>query len=296
MAPLDPLVHLRDEVVPQVVEPEVVVRAVRDVGRVGLAPRARAQVDEPLVGRGVPGLEAVGLLAHHDPHRDAQEVEDRAHPLGVAAGQVVVHGHDVNAPPGEAVERRGERRYEGLAFARLHLGDLALVEDDSAHHLDVEMAHPERPAHGFARRREHLRQDVVERRLELLGLLLQALGLEVAATGRVVLVELVRAPAEAFLELRQPGPDLVHSGPDLGVGLLPELRLQRVRGVDERLEAPDLAVVGIDETGEEAKHHGTVSIGVGSRAGPRSPASRLERATRRQATRPTSRTRSHTRP
>ena len=40
----------------------------------------------------------------------------------------------------ERVQVEREARDEGLALAGLHLGDVALVEDDAAHHLDVEHA------------------------------------------------------------------------------------------------------------------------------------------------------------
>ena len=40
----------------------------------------------------------------------------------------------------ERVQVEREARDERLAFTGLHLGDIALVEHDSAHHLDVE--HP----------------------------------------------------------------------------------------------------------------------------------------------------------
>ncbi len=42
--------------------------------------------------------------------------------------------------PGKTVEVERQRGDEGLALTGLHLGDVALVQDDSAHHLDVE--HP----------------------------------------------------------------------------------------------------------------------------------------------------------
>ena len=48
---LDPLLELDDHVVAEVVEAELVVRAVRHVGGVGLAPGHRPQVDQSLVGR-----------------------------------------------------------------------------------------------------------------------------------------------------------------------------------------------------------------------------------------------------
>ena len=82
-------------------------------------------------------------------------VVDRAHPLGVAAGEVVVDGDDVDALAGERVEARpasvaGER----LALAGLHLGDVAAVEDHAADELHVEVAHAHRAPPGLADERE----------------------------------------------------------------------------------------------------------------------------------------------
>ena len=84
---------------------------------------------QPLVGRRVAGLEDERRVVGDHPDADAEEVEDRAHPLRVAPGEVVVDGDDVDAAAGQRVEDRGQRRDEGLALAGPHLGDLALVED-----------------------------------------------------------------------------------------------------------------------------------------------------------------------
>ena len=94
---------------------------------------------------------------------EAAEPVEPPHPLGVAAGQVVVHGDDVDAAPGERVQDAGQRRDEGLALAGLHLGDLAVVEHLAADELDVEVAHAERAHAGLAHQRERLGQQVVER-------------------------------------------------------------------------------------------------------------------------------------
>ena len=51
------------------------------------------------------------------PTRQAQAVEDGAHPLRVALGQVVVDRDDVDAAAGHRVERGCERCDEGLALA-----------------------------------------------------------------------------------------------------------------------------------------------------------------------------------
>jgi len=81
---------------------------------------------------------------HHrldDADLETEEAVDLAHPLGVAPRQVVVDGDEVDALSFEGVEVQGERGDEGFAFARLHLGDGAFVQDHAAHELDVEMAH-----------------------------------------------------------------------------------------------------------------------------------------------------------
>jgi hypothetical protein len=62
---------------------------------------------------------------------------DLTHPLGVAAGQIVVHGDDMDAPAGEAVEIAGQGGDQRLALAGAHLGDAAAVQHDAAHHLHV---------------------------------------------------------------------------------------------------------------------------------------------------------------
>ena len=89
-AVLDLLLQRRGHVVAQVVEPELGVGAVRDVGRVG----------------GALLLVRLHVLQHAD--GEAERLVDRAHPVGVAAGEVVVDGHQVHALAGERVEHDGE--------------------------------------------------------------------------------------------------------------------------------------------------------------------------------------------
>ena len=76
---------------------------------------------------------------HDDADAHAEEMVDLAHPLGVAPGQVVVHGDDVHALAGERIEVDGQGGDQGLALAGLHLGDLAVVQHHAADHLHVEM-------------------------------------------------------------------------------------------------------------------------------------------------------------
>ena len=109
-------------------------------------------------------MRCVVVQAVHD-HADGEpeEAVDLPHPLGVALGEVVVDGHDMHALAGERVEIDRERRDQRLAFAGLHLGDAAFVQDHAADQLHVEMALAERALGGLAAGRERRHQDVVER-------------------------------------------------------------------------------------------------------------------------------------
>ena len=97
------------------------------------------------------------------PTRHAEPLVDRAHPLGVALGEVVVDRDEVDALAGERVQVERQRRDERLALAGLHLGDVALVEDDPAHQLDVEEALPDRALARLADGGEGLEEELVER-------------------------------------------------------------------------------------------------------------------------------------
>ena len=144
IAALHALVQAHRHVVAQVVEPELVVRAVGDVRPVGRAPLRRRHV----------GLD--------QPDLQPEEPVDAAHPFGIALGEVVVDGDDVHALALERVEVAGERRDEGLALAGLHLRDVALVQRRPAHQLDVEVALADRAAGPLAGDRERLREQVVD--------------------------------------------------------------------------------------------------------------------------------------
>ena len=97
----------------QVVEAELGVRPVRDVAAV----------------RGVTRVERHEVLDRA--HGGAKRLVDRARPLRVALGEVVVDRHEVDVLPAERVEVERLHRCERLALARLLLRDVALVEDDA---------------------------------------------------------------------------------------------------------------------------------------------------------------------
>ena len=143
---LDHLLQAVLHVVAQVVEAELVVGAVGDVGGV---------------------LHALGVLVLAvDNHAvgQAEEVVDLAHPLGVAPREVVVDRDDMDALAGERVQIDGQGGDQGLALAGLHFGDLAVVQHHAADELHVEMALPEGAAAGFSDDGECFGEQFVERR------------------------------------------------------------------------------------------------------------------------------------
>ena len=145
MAALDHVLQRVLHVVAQIVEAEFVVGAVGDVAGIGrLALGVVEAVDDDAGGH-------------------AEEAVDLAHPFGVALGEVVVDGDDMDALAGERVEIDRERGDQRLAFAGLHLGDVALVQHHAADQLDVEMALAERALGGLAHGGEGRDQKVVER-------------------------------------------------------------------------------------------------------------------------------------
>ena len=192
MAALHEAVERDRHVVAQIVEAELGVRPVRDVGVVRLLARPERHHVLDVGG------------AH------AERLEDGQRPLAVALGEVVVHRDEVHAAAGERVQVERLRRDEGLSLAGLHLGDVALVEDDAAHQLHVEEADADRALERLAHRGERLEEQVVERlavldplrnstrlRGELLVGQLLELGLERAD---------VLAPAAARRLVRRPSP------------------------------------------------------------------------------------------
>ena len=108
--------------------------------------QAVAQKIEPdFVGGGVGDIAGVGRAALRGGHallnvadRQAEEAIDLAHPGCVAAGEVVVHGHDVDAVPLTREPGDGRNGRQRLAFAGLHFGDAAARQRQRPAQLDVE--------------------------------------------------------------------------------------------------------------------------------------------------------------
>ncbi len=143
---------------------------------------------------------------------------------------VVVDGDDVDALTGQRVEVDRQRRDQRLAFAGLHLGDIALVQHHAADQLHVEMALAERAFGRLAHGSEGRNQNVVER----------------------------LAVCELFAEFG--GAGLQRFVRERG-----DLRFKRVDGVDAGLVSLDPPVIGGTEklAGERANHTKFLSLRFG---------------------------------
>ena len=196
-------------VVAQVVEAELARGAVGDIAAVHLAALVRRHLL----------LDAA--------HGDAEERVQMPHPLGVAAGQVVVDGDKLGVPAGEGVEVKRESRDEGLAFARGHFRDPALVNRNAADELHVEVHHVPRElvvadddlaAHHAAGGVLHRGKRFGENLLE----------------GRA----LVGGRRDSFPKLRGLGPQLVVGQRLVGLLQLVDARDRRPRLLEELLIVP----------------------------------------------------------
>ena len=104
-----------------------------------------SQIVKPhLSAGGIGDVRAIGGLPLGDRHSllyvgDGQlhMAIDVAHPIGIAARQIVVDRHDVHAPAGAGVPGCGSDGGEGLPFAGLHLSDLAGSHRQRASELDI---------------------------------------------------------------------------------------------------------------------------------------------------------------
>ena len=145
VAAFDLFLATSGHVVTQIVEAELVVRAVGDVGGVGVT------FFVPAVDRG-----------NDDPDLHPEERVDLAHPFGISGGEVVVDGDEVHPLAAEGVEIGRHRRDEGLALAGLHLGHPAEVQSRATHDLDVVVTLPKHPFGGLANHGKCFAEQVVE--------------------------------------------------------------------------------------------------------------------------------------
>ena len=206
MAALDAIGEIVLHVVAQIIEAEFVVGAVGDVGGVGVA-----------------ALHVVEIV-NDDADGEAEHFVDGAHPFGVASGEVIVDGDDVDAASGERVQICGKGGDQRFSFAGFHLGDFAFVQNHAADQLHVEMAHVELAAADFADEGERGHENGCERFLHF------------GAVFGIFYVDALQLRRDLHLQFGGLNAEVL-------VGELLHFRLERVDLRDERLELLDVALV-----------------------------------------------------
>ena len=138
------LIH--HHVVAQIVKAELVVGAVGDIGCIG----------------GPAGV-VVGAFMGHKAHGKAQKTIGFAHPLTVAAGQIIVYGNHVYALAGKGIQIHGQCGHQRFAFTGLHFGNAAAVQRNAANDLHREGLHAQHAPVSFAANGKSFGQKIVQR-------------------------------------------------------------------------------------------------------------------------------------
>ena len=113
----------RHAVVPQVVETKLAIGAVGNVALI-LRPANLRQ-----------------LIVLDDADREPQKRVQLAHPLRIAACEIVIHRDDMNPASRQGIEVDGQGGHQGLAFAGGHLGDAPAMQHHSTDQLHIKMHH-----------------------------------------------------------------------------------------------------------------------------------------------------------
>ena len=144
MAALCHLVETEFHIVAQIIEAELVVRAIGDICGIGDAPLfIRQAVDDHTNGK-------------------TKKIVNLAHPFCVASGEVIVDRDDMHALSLKGIEIDGKGGDQRLSFAGFHLGDFALVQNHAADQLHIEMTLAKRPLGRLTNRRKGFGQEVVQ--------------------------------------------------------------------------------------------------------------------------------------
>ena len=82
-------------------------------------------------------------IVQNDTDGQTEESVDFAHPLSISVCQVIVDGNDVYTASGQCIQVSRKGGNEGFSFTGFHLGDTALMEDNTTDQLYAVVFHTE---------------------------------------------------------------------------------------------------------------------------------------------------------
>ena len=145
MAALNIVRQLIFHVVAQIVEAEFIIGAVSNIAIVRLAAFRILHIGENLADR------------------QTEESINLSHPVGIAAGQIIVDRHKMCAASGQSIQVHRRRGYKRFTFTGLHLRNLALMQHNTANQLHVIMPHIQHALTRFTHGRKRLGQNIIQR-------------------------------------------------------------------------------------------------------------------------------------
>ena len=208
-APLDPALLAEGHVVAQIIETELVVCAIGNITGIGRLALLHGQASDD------------------HPRAEPQKGINLPHPLGVAPGQIIIDRDHMHAGAGQRIEAGRERGHQGLALARAHLGDIAVIERHAADQLHIKMPHAQHAPAGLAHQGKGLGQRLFE-----------------------------------LLAARDPQPQSLDAGRKVRLGKAPQIGCKRVDLPDGLVQALDDPVVsGAEEFVREVQDHADCGAG-----------------------------------
>ena len=124
MLALYQVLRILSHIVTQIVEAELIVGTKGDVGQISLS-----------------ALCTVGTMLVDAVHTESVEHIDGTHPFGVTLGQIVIHGHHMDAIARKSIQEDRQGGSKSLTLTSEHLGYLTLMQHCASKDLDIEVHH-----------------------------------------------------------------------------------------------------------------------------------------------------------
>ena len=105
----------------------------------------------------------LGNVRNNDTRGQPKKAVNLAHPFGVTARKIVVHGYNMHTLAFDRVQIARQSLGQCLAFTGAHFGNFAAMEHDTADHLHIEMAHTHDTLRRLTHRRKCLGQNIIQR-------------------------------------------------------------------------------------------------------------------------------------
>ena len=139
------LLLVNDHVIAKVIKAQLIVGHIGDIAVIGC-----------------PAL-IVGVAVQHHAYGQTQSLMDLAHPLRVTVRQIVIDGYDMDALSFQCIQIGRKGGYQCFSFTGLHLGNAALMKNDSADQLNPVMLHPKNTPCGFPHGSKRFYQYIIQR-------------------------------------------------------------------------------------------------------------------------------------